>query len=265
MSLHDASALKISVVTAVYNRRSTIAETIESVLRQSWPNKEIILVDGMSNDGTDEVINHYRDKIHISIREPDKGIYDALNKGINAATGDVIGFLHADDVFASDKSLESIGTALASSEFDACYGDLLYVRQDNIDQIIRYWSSGAFNRDSFFTGWMPPHPTFYLKSNFYKQFGGYRDDFRISADYELMLRMLVKHKLRATHINRVIVKMRVGGKSNVSISNRLLANQEDNLAWQANDFKAPLGLRFTKPLRKLTQFFRVLNTKMVFE
>lgn len=248
--------MKISVVTAVYNRTETIAEAINSVAVQSCSDLEYVVVDGNSNDGTEQVIESNTESIHKSIRESDSGIYDALNKGIAASTGDVIGFLHADDLFADNQVIERIQQKFQSGDFDAVYGDLTYVAFDDPDRIIRYWRSGDYSRRKFWFGWMPPHPTVYVRREIYEQFGSYRVNHGSAADYECMVRLMVKNQIRVGYVPQVAVKMRVGGESNASIKNRLNANDADRKAWIENGLKPPFGLRFTKPLSKLPQYIR---------
>lgn len=247
-------SVKISVVTAVYNRRETVADAIESVVSQSC-DLEYVVVDGMSNDGTDEVVSQYASKINRSIREEDGGIYDALNKGIAASSGDVIGFLHADDLLADNQVISRVADKFSSGDYDAVYGDLTYVAFEDTDKIIRYWKSGEYSRKRFWFGWMPPHPTVYVRREVYEKFGSYRLDHGSAADYECMVRLMVKHKIRVGYVPHVAVKMRVGGESNASIKNRLNANQADQAAWLENGIKPPFALRFTKPLSKLPQYF----------
>ena len=210
----------------------------------------------MSNDGTADVIEKYADRISKIVREPDDGIYDALNKGISHATGDVIGFLHADDLLAKPSAVRMIADRFAEFKTDAGYGDLLYVDNKNPTKTIRYWKSRSFSTKRFYFGWMPPHPTCYIRRECYEKFGGYRTDMSISADYELLIRMMVKEKISASYIDDVLVHMRVGGKSNQSLRNRRLANSEDATAWRHNQLKVPFLLQFDKPLRKVSQFFR---------
>jgi len=247
--------VKLSIITAVYNRGKTIADAIDSVLGQQGCDIEYVVVDGMSNDDTEEVIRGYGDRISKYIREKDSGIYDALNKGVAAATGDVVGFLHADDILAGPDVGRWISKPFDDETVDAVFGDLQYVDANDTNRVIRNWRSGKYDRSKFPYGWMPAHPTFYLRREHYQKFGVYRVDFQIAADYELMLRMLFKNKLHAQAIEEVLVKMRVGGKSNASISNRLVANREDARAWSLNGLKAPIGLRWMKPLRKIGQYF----------
>lgn len=247
--------LKISIVTAVYNCEATLADAIESVSAQNYDNIEYIVVDGNSSDSTAEIVSRYHNQIDISIRESDKGIYDALNKGIDAATGDIVGFLHADDLLNSADSIGHIAKQFDQESIDAVYGDLLYVSFEDPTKIVRYWKSGPFNRAKFRYGWMPPHPTVFVKKRIYQSLGNYRIDLGSAADYECMVRLLHKNKLNVNYAPYIINRMRVGGESNASIKNRLKANTADRNAWVENGLKPPFGLRFTKPLRKVPQFF----------
>jgi len=248
--------MKVSIVTAVYNRVGTLPDTIESVLKQTYPDIEYIVVDGMSTDGTDEVISKYSSRIDHCVREKDKGIYDALNKGIRLATGDVVGLLHADDFFSDREVVESIAHEFkGNARLMGTYGDLVYVDSQDVTRRIRNWKSGQYDPRRFKTGWMPPHPTVYLRRDCYAEFGVFRDDFQIAADYELLLRMMFVHQIPMGYIPRTLVSMRVGGKSNASLANRLAANREDRRAWKVNGLRPPMGLRFLKPLRKLAQYF----------
>lgn len=248
-------SVKISVVTAVYNRRETIAEAIQSVASQSC-DLEYVVIDGLSTDGTDEVIQQHAAKIDISIREKDGGIYDALNKGIAASTGEVIGFLHADDLFADSSVIQRVQDKFQSGDYDAVYADLTYVDFENPNRVIRYWRSRPYRRSRFWYGWMPPHPTVYVRREIYEKFSSYRVDLGSAADYECMLRLMVKQKIQVGYIPHVAVKMRVGGESNASVKNRLNANLSDRRAWLENGLRPPLGLRFLKPLSKLPQYWR---------
>lgn len=246
---------RISIITAVLNRESTIASAIESVLAQEDANIEYIIVDGKSSDRTLDIVGRYDGRIAKVVCEKDAGIYDALNKGIRTATGDIVGFLHADDLLAGPRVIREVAKAFHDPSVDAAYGDLLYVSPDAPDQIVRYWKSGAFRLNRFRWGWMPPHPTVYLRRERYLEFGGYRGDFQISADYELLVRMMFKLQLKTAYVDEVLVKMRLGGMSNASIQNRMLANREDYRAWAVNGLKPPIGLQILKPLRKLKQFW----------
>jgi glycosyltransferase len=248
--------MRVSIITAVYNRAATIRATIESVLQQRNADIEYIVVDGNSSDGTDGIIGEYQGQISQSIREADTGIYNALNKGIRAATGDVIGFVHADDTLNATNTIEKVTHAFHDSSIDAVYGDLVYVHHYRPETIVRYWHAGPYDRTRFRRGWMPPHPTFYLRRQHYCKLGDYREDFLISADYELILRMLYKNQLKVAYIHDIMVRMQFGGISNASLKNRLKSNTEDKLAWKVNGLSPPLGLRLLKPLQKIQQYWK---------
>ena len=245
--------MRISVITVCFNAAETIADTIDSIRSQSHPDVEYIVVDGGSTDETLAIIAQNRDVISVLITGPDNGMYDAANKGISAATGEIVGMLNADDFYADRDVLKDVASSVAEGS-DAVYGDLHYVDRKHPQTIRRNWVSGSYNRSSFLSGWMPPHPTFFLRKNAYDTYGLFRLDFKSAADYELMLRMLYKHSLKPRYINRVLVKMRVGGKSNVSIANRIRANKEDRKAWTINGLKAAWYTLYLKPLSKLSQY-----------
>lgn len=247
--------MKISIITITYNSEKTIADTIKSVLVQTYKNIEYIIIDGKSSDKTLKIINKYKKKKFKIISEKDYGIYDALNKGISLATGDIIGFLHSDDVFYDKQVLFNIAKTFENYNIDSLYGDLLYVNAQNTNKIIRYWKSKDFNKSSFKAGWMPAHPTFYVKKEIYKKYGNFNINLKISADYELMLRFLYKNTISTKYLPLILVKMRMGGTSNVNLKNRLIANQEDKKAWEMNNLNMPFYTNILKPLRKITQYF----------
>jgi len=244
----------VSVVTVVYNNASTIRDAIESVLLQDYPNLQYILIDGGSTDGTVEIINEYRSRIHTIISEKDTGIYNAMNKGLKLCQGEWTAILNSDDVYASPDVLSKVNEVFENPEYDAVYGNLVYVASDNLNRIIRYWKSGKYNRDSFLYGWMPAHPAFFIRTKYYHQYGFFREELHISADYELMVRMLFKNNLHACWIPNVLVKMRSGGKSDGNISSRIRANQEDQLSWTMNGLKPYWFTLILKPIRKIGQF-----------
>jgi glycosyltransferase involved in cell wall biosynthesis len=246
--------LKVSIITVVFNGVSTIKHCIESVLNQDFDSIEYIIIDGNSNDGTRELIESYGSKIHKFLSEPDKGIYDAMNKGIKLATGDFIGILNADDFYANNSVISEIVKAVKINDSDACYGDLNYVDARDESVITRKWVSGKYKPNSFLMGWMPPHPTFFLKRTCYQKHGNFRLDMGSAADYELMLRMIYKHGIKLAYIPDVIVKMRTGGVSNSNIQNRLNANKNDRKAWEINGLKPYPFTLWLKPARKILQF-----------
>ncbi|MFP4094349.1 MAG: glycosyltransferase [Cyclobacteriaceae bacterium] len=246
--------MKVSIITVVYNNVSTVEETIRSVISQDYPDIEYIVVDGKSTDGTLKVIEGYRDHLGAFISEKDQGLYDAINKGINLASGDVVGILHSDDLYYDRQVISRIVDKFKATEADCVYGDLDYVKKNDTNKVVRNWKSGAFTADSFQNGWMPPHPTFFVKRSCYTELGTYNTSFKTSADYELMLRFLCRHKIRAAYLPSKLVKMREGGVSNASLKNRLAANQEDMKAWRLNQLKPRPYTRFMKPIRKIGQY-----------
>jgi glycosyltransferase len=225
-------------------------------LGQSWAEVEHIIVDGGSTDGTIDVINKYKNRIAKFISEPDKGIYDGMNKGIRLAGGDIVCMLNSDDVYASDSVIETVARTMTQTSADVCWGDLVYVDAEDTDRIVRYWKSSEYAKGKFKRGWMPPHPTFFVRRWVYDEYGVFNLGFSIAADYELMLRFVEKHRVSSAYIPQTLVKMRVGGKSNKSIGNVVAANLECYRAWKANGLRiCPLRI-LLKPLSKATQFIR---------
>ena len=247
--------MKISVITAVFNGSKTIVPCIESVRKQTYKEIEHIIIDGGSTDGTLDIIEKYSSKVAKVISEPDKGIYDAMNKGISLASGDIIGILNSDDLYADIDVLSSVARVSSNPAVDSCYGDLVYVDPLDTDRIIRYWKSTPYNDRLFYKGWMPPHPTFFVKRAIYKKMGLYRLDLGSAADYELMLRLLLKTGITTRYIPSVLVKMRCGGKSNASLLNRMIANRYDRKAWKINGLKPRPWTLLMKPLSKINQYF----------
>lgn len=246
--------MKISIITAVYNNAETISHSISSIHRQTI-HPEHIIIDGLSSDGTIELIKTQKSRDAIFISEPDKGFYDAVNKGLKLATGDIIGILNADDFYAHDRVLEKVSGCMSEGAIDSCYGDLVYVDSADIRKIRRYWRSGAYSRNRFFYGWMPPHPTFFVRREVYERYGSFDLSLGTSSDYELMLRFLVKHSITAIYIPEVLVKMRMGGQSNASIKSRLAANNMDRKAWAINGLVPRPWTLWMKPLSKVGQYF----------
>lgn len=247
--------MKVSIITVCRNNVDTIAATLESVARQDYPDKEHIVIDGASNDGTLEILNKHRSGISQLVSEKDDGLYFALNKGIALASGEMICILHADDVYAHNQVISRVVELIKSSGCAAVYGDLEYVDQQDTDRIVRSWISGPYRRERFMEGWMPPHPAFFILKKCYNEFGMFDTSLHISADYELMLRILYKNKVEAAYLPEVLVKMRTGGTSNAGISSRIQANREDRLAWKMNGLKPGMFTLIRKPLSKLRQFF----------
>ena len=248
--------MRASVITAVFNGSEVIEDCIKSVVGQLYENVEHIIIDGNSTDGTVDVINKYKDLIAKFVSEPDDGIYDALNKGIRLATGDIIGFLHADDFYAHDKVLKTVIDVFIKRNVDSCYGDLLYVNKRNTNKVIRHWKSSNYKQGKFRSGWMPPHPTFFVKRQIYEKYGYFNRKFKIAADYELMLRFLERYRISTYYIPEVLVKMRIGGKSNRSIKNIFVKSSEDYRAWKVNQLNGGFYTILLKNLSKMPKFYR---------
>ena len=253
--------MKISIITSVYNNKETIKDAIESVLNQTYQNIEYIIVDGASTDGTTEIIQNYKDKIAIFSTEPDKGIYDGLNKGISLATGDVICFLHSDDLYASDDIVKKVanefnGTDITkeSKVFDGVYGDLMYTPKDDTSKVLRYWKSKDFDMSLLEKGWMPAHPTLFLRKEVYEKYGKFDLDFKIAGDYDFMLRVL-SAGIKVKYLPEVLYKMRVGGESNKSIKNIIQKSKEDLRALKHNNI-GDIYTLLIKNLSKIKQFLR---------
>lgn len=247
--------MKISVITVCYNSASTLETTIRSVVEQDHKDLEYVIIDGGSTDGTHSLIKKYSDKISKTISEKDGGIYFAINKGIALATGDVIAILHADDFYVNNSVLSKVVQGIAKNDSDTLYGDLQYVDRENTDLIKRNWISGNYSHGMFTKGWMPPHPSFFVRKRCYDRYGFYNTTLSSASDYEMMLRLLHKNKCSTVYLPEVLVKMRVGGKSNVSLMNRIKANREDKKAWLLNGLSPGLFTFIRKPLSKIGQFF----------
>jgi glycosyltransferase involved in cell wall biosynthesis len=248
--------LKVSIITAVFNSVETIEDCIRSIRSQTYPHIEHIIIDGGSTDGTLEILTKYKSKISRCISESDNGIYDAMNKGIMLATGEIIGILNSDDFYPDEFVIEKVVAALQSNSTDSCYGDVIYVHKDCPYKIVRYWKGIQFSRKKFKLGWMPHHGTFYAKKEVFEKYGVYRNDFRIAADYELMLRFLYKYGISTTYIPEVLLKVRTGGASSPSLRTTAKVIKENYKAWVVNDLN-PLAVTFIlKPLLKIPQYIK---------
>jgi glycosyltransferase involved in cell wall biosynthesis len=245
--------MRISIITATYNSAATVRDTLASIASQQYPHIEQIIVDGLSNDNTLEIVNEFPHVAKV-ISEKDKGIYDAMNKGVQLATGEIIGILNSDDFYTGPSILTKIAAAFEDPAVEAVYGDLQYVKSANTQVITRTWKSGGYKKKYLYYGWMPPHPTFFVRRQIYEKCGLFNTTLRSAADYELMLRVLLKHNTRVQYIPEVLVKMRAGGMSNASLKNRFRANKEDVMAWKLNDLKPYFFTMWLKPLRKVLQF-----------
>lgn len=247
--------MKITLITVSFNSASTIMDTIASVAKQKVKPFEYIIVDGGSTDGTKEIVNGFSDVVTKFISEPDKGIYDGMNKGIQLAEGDVIGFLNSDDVFYDTQALKYITEVFSRNpSLDSIYGDVQYVSKNDLGKVVRNWTSGQ--QGSFSFGWHPAHPTFYVKKKVYEKYGGFDLDFKIAADFELMLRFLSKEKISTHYLRKPMVKMRLGGESNKSLKNILFQNRECIRAFRINKVQVfSLLYPFFRIIPKLSQFF----------
>ena len=244
----------LSIITATYNAKATLRDCLGSIKKQTVP-VEHIIVDGMSTDATLDIAREYSNSLTQIITEPDSGLYDAMNKGLKRAGGDIIGILNADDFYPATDTLAKVMQVFDDPQVDACYGDLLYVDACNTKKIMRTWRSGSFTPAKFYWGWMPPHPTFFVRRFVYKKYGLFNLELGSAADYEIMLRFLVKYRLHTAYLPEVLVKMRTGGVSNASIKNRLRANKMDRKAWKVNNLKPYPWTVSMKPLRKVGQWF----------
>ena len=255
--LGSGCSMKISVITVVYNAQDTILDALRSVANQTYPNVEHIVIDGASTDGTVALIEAAEVKPAQFVSEPDSGIYDAMNKGIALASGDVIGLLNADDVFQDETVLTQVAEALRDPEYDACHANLVYVKTDDTRHVTRYWKSRSHTPGLCFTGWMPAHPTFYLRRSTYDRIGAYRTDLRYQSDLEFCARAFEVYAIRSRYVDSLWVRMRLGGVTNNSVKTMWRGNWESYHALRQLGLKrSPLGYFFLKFSAKIPQFFR---------
>jgi glycosyltransferase involved in cell wall biosynthesis len=245
--------MRISIITVSYNSAATIKDTLQCITRQEYNDVEHIIVDGKSSDDTVDIVNGFK---HITkfISEPDGGLYDAMNKGLQMATGDIIGILNSDDVYADNTVLNKVVAAFNDTGAHCVYGDLQYVHTNDLNKVVRTWKAGKFTRENFLYGWMPPHPTFFVRKEVYEKVGFFNTMLKSAADYEIMLRILYKHNYTAAYIPEILVKMRSGGISNASLRNRFKANREDAKAWKLINKRPHFFTLYLKPLRKIPQY-----------
>ncbi len=247
--------MKVSLITVVYNADRYLKDCIESIISQNYADIEYIIIDGGSTDGSLAIIESYKKYIHYFVSEKDKGMYDALNKGILVATGDVVGILNADDMLASTTVIDKIVKTFETYTPDAVYGNLNYIHPDNPQKIIRKWIAKPYTIQHLKLGWMPAHPTFYVRKEIFERYGSYSLNFGTAADYELMLRFLYSHRIKAIFLNELIVNMRIGGMSNVSVGQRYHAFVNDYKAIKQNGISFAFVAILLKKMRKLKQFF----------
>lgn len=247
--------MKISLITVVYNNEHTIEDAIKSVLSQTYQDKEFIIVDGQSTDNTPNIIEKYRGHFDKFISGKDKSNYDAYNKGLKLASGNIIGFLNSDDIYSSDNIIEEVMDVFYKyPEIDMVYGDLVYVKKNNTDIVVRHWISQPNYHTFFEDGNVPPHPTLFIRKEVYDQIGNFDITFKLAADYEFMLRAFRIHRYKAHYINKVFVKMRLGGKTNKSLENIFKGNLDILNAWRKHRIKPPFLFFPKRILKRLQQF-----------
>lgn len=247
--------MKVSIITVVYNNEQFIAGAIESVLSQSYSNIEYIIIDGGSTDKTVEIIERYKGRIQKIVSEKDNGLYDAMNKGIALATGDVIGILNSDDIYYHDKVIEEIVELFkADTGADAVYGNLVYCEKADITKVVRRWITRPHYKTFFEDGEIPPHPGLFVKKSIYDLVGGYNLSFKIAADYEFMIRAFRANRFKLIFINKFLVRMRMGGASNKSIRNIIQGNKEIHRSWKLNGLRFPTKLLLVRPIKKIAQY-----------
>ena len=245
--------MTISIITVCYNAAATIRHAVDSVLAQKGVDLQYIVVDGASTDGTTDILREYGNRISVLISEPDKGLYDAMNKGLKQATGDVIGILNADDFYAHDEVLAHVAQQMAAETSDACFADLVYVAEPDLGKVVRFYPGKGFQPRKMLSGNMPPHPTFFVSRKFYEEYGGFDTSFRISADFELMVRYFLVAKGTWTYLPEVIVKMRTGGSSTSGLSSTLTINREMLRACRMHGFRTSLLRIYSKYFKKIFQ------------
>ncbi len=247
--------MKVTLITVCRNVASVITETLDSILEQEHKDLEVIVIDGASTDGTMEILEGYRSRLAALVSEPDKGIYDAMNKGLQRATGDVIGFVNAGDLLMTPSVIHQVVETFKRTNAEAVYGDIIMVDEADISQVKRLWKSGTYHRSNFNRGWMPPHVATFIRKGVYDRFGLFNIDLRIAADYEILFRFLYKHDIPTIHLPEVLVRFRLGGMSNGSVKHVLRANTEVRRSWKLNGFQAPPLLVTRKLWSKVMQFF----------
>lgn len=248
--------MKVSLITVTYNSGLYLEDCIQSVIKQRHRDIEHIIVDGVSTDNTLNIIRKYESRIAKWISEPDRGIYDAINKGIAMATGDIVGILNSDDILVGEDVIEKIVQAFEQNKVDTIYGDLEYVSATDTNKVIRIWKGRPYKRSRFHYGWMPAHPTFYIKRSLIEKYGYYENHYYTAADYEFMARYLYTNKVSSYYLPILIVKMRMGGQSNKTMYRRLRANRRDYLAMKRNNIPFPFIVSILKPMIKLHQFYK---------
>lgn len=247
--------MKFSIITVCYNSSETINDTIKSVIDQTYDDIEYIIIDGGSTDKTKEIVLSYGESVSKFISEKDSGIYNAMNKGIKMATGDIVGVLNSDDFFNNDKVIERVADEFEGNNIDALYGDIQFVNPDNIQKVVRYYSSQKFNAAKFKYGYMPAHPSFYVKREYFERFGFYKEDYKIAADFELLVRFLYNTNLKISYLQMPFVTMRTGGISTRSIRSNFILNNEIISACRENGIKTNIFFVYLKYLFKIKELY----------
>lgn len=242
---------KISIVTVCYNSADTIRDTIESVLAQDYPNIEHIIIDGLSTDGTQDIVRKYLSDRTKLYSEKDKGLYDAMNKGLGLASGEIIGILNSDDIYANNKVISLVASRFESRNVGIVYGDLYYFKTGHPDKPLRYYRGGMFSLKRVSYGLVPPHPTFFIKKEVYEKHGTFDTRYTLSADFDLIIRLLGVHKIPFEYLNVVLVKMRIGGKSTSSLKRTFIMNKEDLISCKRNGIRTNIFKFYCKYLVKL--------------
>lgn len=247
--------MKVSIITVVYNDAAYIEDCIKSVISQSYKEIEYIVIDNESTDGTRDIIDLHRGRIAKVVSEKDRGHIYAMNKGIGLASGEIIGFLHSDDIYMNEKVIESVADSFKEDPVDSLYGDLVYVKKDNPSRVMRYWRGGKYNPEKIKQGWMPPHPTFFVKREIYERYGMLDTSFKISMDYEIILRFLYKHRISVLYLPSILVRMRGGGVSNRNLKNIAIKTIEDYRA--ARSYGLGISTVIMKNIGKIPQCFHM--------
>jgi len=247
--------VKVSIICAAYNNVDTIKQTIESFLSQDYKDKELLIADGASTDGTLEIIQSFGDQI-VYKSGKDGGLYEALNTALSMATGEVIGTIGADDFYPTNDILSTVAKTFIDNNIDSTYGDKVYVDQEDTSKVARYWQPGEYDRNRFLNGWMPPHLTFYLKRKHFEKYGNYKTNYKIAADYELLIRMMYKNKISSKYIPKTLIHMRTGGVSHSNLSNKIKSNMECRRAWRENGINPKFYTMILKPLSGIPQLFK---------
>jgi glycosyltransferase involved in cell wall biosynthesis len=246
--------MKVSIITVCFNIADTIEDTIKSVLGQVYQDIEYIVVDGGSADGTLDIVNRYKNKIARVISEPDNGIYNAMNKGLSLSAGDIVATLNGDDVYAEKTTVSRMVEFIQQNNLDAAYGDLVYFDRRDPGHVKRYWRPGPYKKGAFCRGWVIPHPTFFCRKEIYEKFGYFNDMLQIAADFELMLRLIEKHRIKIGYLPKVIVKMRTGGRANV-LRGIIQGNKEILKSFRMNSIRLSPSFFVCKPMTKISQLF----------